>query len=55
MVEVIHTYLVKLALDCSIFQYRTRKHVTILGDVFDEFHTPIFVQFLQSIFTQAAE
>ncbi len=41
--------MVKLVTKGFIYKFRIEEGVTLLGDVFDEFHTPIFVEFLQSV------
>ncbi len=47
--------MVKLATKGFVRKFRTEEGVTVLGDVFDEFHTLIFVEFLQSVLAQGAK
>ena len=45
----------KLATNGFVLKFRTEERGTMLGDVFDEFHTSIFVEFLQSVLAQGAK
>ncbi len=47
--------MMKLATKDFVRKFRTEEKVTMLSDVFDEFHTLIFVEFLQSVLAQGAK